>query len=76
MSALTIEQATEAVYTSLNNDNEDINAHIENLKSALTAAGKKEAELDPARLAYNNREGRKRLQSYFKKRGVKVSFKA
>lgn len=45
MSALTIEQATEAVYTSLNNDNEDINAHIENLKSALTAAGKKRPNL-------------------------------
>lgn len=76
MSVLTVEQATEDVYTSLNNDNEDINAHIENLKAALTAAGEKEAALDPARLAYNNREGRKRLQSYFKKRGVKVVFKS
>lgn len=76
MSALTVEQATEEIYTSLVNDNEDINTHIANLKEALAAEGKKEAELDPARLAYNNREGRKRLQSYFKKRGVKVSFKS
>ena len=75
MSVLPIDEAIEAVYTSLNSDNEDINTHIGNLKAALAASGEKEALFDPARLAHNNREGRKRMQSYFKKRGVKVVFK-
>lgn len=75
MSGLTVEQAIEEVYTSLTNDNEDINTHIANLKEALAVSGEKEAVFDPARIAYNNREGRKRMQSYFKKRGVKVVFK-
>lgn len=66
--------AKEAVYQSLQNDNEDIELHIANLKQALTAAGEKEAIFDPQRLAHNNRAGRKMMQSYFKKRGVKVSF--
>jgi hypothetical protein len=29
---------------------------------------------EPARLAQNNRQGRKLMQSYFRKRGVAVSF--
>ncbi len=74
MSALSLEDATEAVYTSLANDNEDIDLHIENLKTALEAAGQKEAVFKPERLEQNNRAGRKMMQSYFKKRGVKVSF--
>lgn len=75
MSGLTVEQAIEEVYTSLQQDNEDINTHIANLKEALAATGEKEAVFENARLAYNNREGRKRMQAYFKKRGVKVAFK-
>ena len=74
MSALQIEQALEDIYTSLHNDNEDIDLHIANLKTALTAAGQKEAVIAPARLWQNNREGRKTLQAYFKKRGVNVVF--
>ncbi len=66
--------ATEAIYQSLASDNEDIDLHIGNLKSAMAAEGVKEAVFDPARLAHNNRAGRKMMQSYFKKRGVKVSF--
>lgn len=71
---MTIEQAIEAVYESLERDNEDIDLHIATLKSALTAAGKKEAVFAPERLAQNNRAGRKMMQSYFAKRGVKVVF--
>ena len=72
--SLSIEQATEAVYESLAADNLDIDLHIANLKSALSAAGEKEAKIQPDRLVQNNRAGRKMMQSYFKKRGVKIVF--
>ncbi len=74
MTATTVEQALEAVYESLKNNNADIDQHIDTLKSALAANGKKEAEVDPVRLAQNNRSGRKMMQAYFKKRGVTVTF--
>jgi hypothetical protein len=76
MSTLTLKDATDAIYTSLKNDNEDLDLHIANLKSVLKAEGKAEAVFEPARLVQNNREGRKMMQAYFKKRGVKVSFGA
>lgn len=69
-----LKAATEAVYASLQNGNEDIDLHIASLKDALKAEGKAEAVFDPSRLAQNNREGRKMMQSYFKKRGVRVVF--
>lgn len=72
--SLSIEEATEAVYESLKQDNLDIDLHIANLKSALGAAGEKEAKIQPDRLVQNNRAGRKMMQSYFKKRGVKIVF--
>ena len=74
MSTLSITDAQEAIYQSLIDDNEDIDLHIANLKSALSAAGEKEAVFAPDRLVQNNRQGRKHMQSYFKKRGVKVAF--
>jgi len=74
MSVLNLEEATEAVYTSLNNDNEDIDLHIATLKEAMNADGAKEAVFKTDRLVQGNRAGRKMMQSYFKKRGVKVSF--
>ena len=76
MSALSIEEATEAIYQSLAADNDNIDVHVANLKAALEAAGEKEAVFEPARLSQNNRHGRKMMQSYFKKRGVRVVFKA
>ena len=36
----------------------------------------KEAVFDPAKLAQNNRSGRKLMQSYFRKKGVSVVFAA
>ena len=66
--------AKEAIYTSLENGNEDIDLHIKNLKGALKESGEKQVEFEAARLAQNNRDGRKMMQSYFKKRGVKVVF--
>jgi hypothetical protein len=72
MTALTKDQALENVYASLMNDNEDIDTHIAALKNALGA--EKSVIVDPARLPQNNRQGRKMMQSYFKKRGVTVTF--
>ena len=74
--AKSVEETKEAVYTSLNNDNEDIDFAIADLKEAMSAAGEKEASFVPERLNQNNRAGRKMMQSYFKKRGVKVVFES
>ena len=74
MTAVTVAQALENIYLSLQNDNDDIDTHIGALKTALAASGQKTIEVDPARLAQNNRQGRKIMQSYFKKRGVTVTF--
>ena len=74
MPALTVEQAIEEIYTSLHNDNANIDRHIGNLKQALDTSGQKEAVFEPGRLAQNNRQGRKMMQTYFRKRGVAVVF--
>lgn len=76
MADLTLAQAIDNIYASLQANNEDIDTHIAALKAAMTKEGAKEAVFDPARLAQNNRQGRKMMQSYFKKRGVAVGFKA
>lgn len=73
---MTYEQSIEAIYTSLENDNEDIDLHIANLKNAMKDKGESVAVFQSSRLPINNREGRKLMQSYFKKRGVKVSFES
>lgn len=70
----TVQQACDAIYQSLHQDNLDLDAHIAALKAALSVAGKQEAVFDPARLAQNNRSGRKLMQAYFRKRGVAVRF--
>lgn len=67
-------QALDDIYASLHNDNEDIDQRIIALKIALHQQGKKSVEVDPARLPQPNRQGRKMMQSYFKKRGVTVTF--
>lgn len=74
MSELTVADATDRIYQSLQADNEEIDQHIAALKAALKREGLKEAVLDPARLVQNNRSGRKLLQAYFRQRGVKVTF--
>ncbi len=74
MSTEELTAAIEAVYSSLSNDNEDIDLHIATLKAAMSAAGEKEAVFTPERLSQNNRAGRKMMQAYFKKRGVKIVF--
>ena len=68
------EQALENLYSCLANENEDIDMHIRNLKDALKQSGEKQVQIDPNKLFQNNREGRKMLQSYCKRRGVKVTY--
>lgn len=70
----TVAEALEGIYESLANDNAEIDERIKVLKTALAAEGLKEAVFEPTRLAQNNRQGRKIMESYFKKRGVVVKF--
>ncbi|RWO71603.1 MAG: hypothetical protein EOS17_10885 [Mesorhizobium sp.] len=74
MSELTVAEATESIYASLRADNADIDTHIAALKAALTREGIRQAVFDPAKLAQNNRSGRKLMQAYFRQRGVSVKF--
>mgnify|MGYP000110661854 CR=1 FL=1 len=74
MTARPVADVLEDIYASLHNDNENIDALIADLKSSLAAAGQKEAVVEPGRLVQNNRQGRKMMQSYFKKRGVAINF--
>lgn len=74
MSDMTVSQAIDAIYTSLQNDNEDLDARIADLKAAMAGEGVKEAVFETAKLAQPNRQGRKLMQSYFRKKGVAVSF--
>jgi len=76
MSDPTLTEAVDAIYASIKNNNEDIDLHIAALKAAMAREGVKEAVFEPAKLAQSNRQGRKIMQSYFKKKGVAVSFTA
>ena len=76
MTDLTVAEATDRIYQSLAADNADLDTHIATLKAALAREGTKEAVFDPARLAQNNRSGRKLMQAYFRQRGVTVTFQA
>ncbi len=69
-----LDKALEDVYTSLSNDNENIDACIAALKEAARSEGIKEVPIKGDRLPVPNREGRLLLKSYFKKRGVAVKF--
>ncbi len=74
MSEPTVAEATDSIYASLQANNADLDEHIATLKTALMRAGIKEAVFDPAKLAQNNRSGRKLMQAYFRQRGVSVKF--
>lgn len=73
MSAAVVE-LLEKIYTSIHNDNEGIDELIVELKGVLKSSAQKEVVVEPARLVQNNRQGRKMMQSYFKKRGVTIKF--
>jgi hypothetical protein len=74
VSDLTLDQAIDNIYASINNDNEELDSHIAALKAAMAREGVKEAVFEPGKLAQSNRQGRKIMQSYFRKKGVSVSF--
>jgi hypothetical protein len=74
VSDITYAEAIEAIYTSIRNDNEDIDTHIAALKGAMAREGVKEATFETAKLAQPNRQGRKLMQAYFRKKGVSVGF--
>ncbi|SFZ82655.1 hypothetical protein SAMN02983003_1201 [Devosia enhydra] len=76
MSDITLAQAIDNIYASIKADNEDLDTHIAALKAAMAREGAKEAVFEPAKLAQSNRQGRKLMQAYFRKRGVAVSFSA
>lgn len=74
MSDITVSQATDAIYASIQNGNDELDLHIAALKGAMSREGVKEATFETAKLAQGNRQGRKLMQSYFKKKGVTVAF--
>lgn len=74
MNDITVAQAVEAIYTSLRNDNVDLDAHIAALKSAMGREGLAEATFETSKLVQPNRQGRKLMESYFRKKGVRVGF--
>ncbi len=76
MSEPTVSEVTNRIYASLQSNNADLDLHIATLKAALKREGVKEAVFDPAKLVQNNRSGRKLMQSYFRQRGVSVTFSA
>ncbi len=75
VSDLTLEAAIDNIYASIREDNKDLLEHIAALKAAMAREGAKEAVFDPAKLAQNNRQGRKLMQAFFRQKGVKVEFK-
>ena len=76
MADTSVNEAIEAIYASIRADNADLDSHIAALKAAMAREGAKEAVFDPAKLAQNNRQGRKLMQAYFRQRGVTVAFKS
>jgi hypothetical protein len=74
VSDLSLSQAIDNIYASLRDDNRDLDEHIAALKAAMAREGAREAVFEPGKLAQNNRQGRKLMQSYFRKKGITVSF--
>lgn len=73
---MTIDATLENIYLSLERNNEGLDARIDELKVALAAQGTNTITVDPKRLAQPNRQGRRLMQTYFKKRGVIITFAA
>jgi hypothetical protein len=69
-----VKEALERAYESLHQNNAGLDKAIEALKAALHASGMATVSMEKERLPQNNRQGRKMLQTYFKKRGVVVTF--
>ena len=76
MSDITVSEAIDAIYASIKNNNEDLDVHMAALKAAMAKEGTKEAVFETSKLAQPNRQGRKLMQAYFKKKGIAISFTA
>jgi hypothetical protein len=74
VTVITVAQAIEAIYASIRNDNEELDTHIAALKSAMAKEGLEKATFETGKLVQPNRQGRKLMQSYFRKKGVAVDF--
>jgi hypothetical protein len=74
LSDITVSAAIEAIYASIRNDNEELDLHMAALKSAMAKEGVSEAVFETSKLAQPNRQGRKLMQAYFKKKGIAISF--
>ena len=74
MTDITVSQAIDAIYASIRNDNEELDAHIAALKGAMAREGVRQATFEAGKLVQPNRQGRKLMQSYFRKKGVTVAF--
>jgi hypothetical protein len=72
LSDLTLAEATANIYTSLREDNADLELHVAALKAAMAREGAAEAVFEVSKLAQPNRQGRKLLQAYFRKKGIAV----
>ena len=74
MSDVSLPQAIDNIYASLKADNAELLERIAELRAAMAREGVKEAVFEPAKLAQNNRQGRKLMQAFFRKRGITVAF--
>ncbi len=74
MTDISLQQAIDNIYASIKADNADLDQHIAALKAAMARDGVKEAVFEPNKLAQSNRQGRKLMQAYFRKKGVSVGF--
>ncbi|MDX1974109.1 MAG: hypothetical protein SFT92_00365 [Rickettsiales bacterium] len=74
MTNAALDKALEDIYASLKNNNEQLDAKIVALKAVLQSQQVESVEVDPTKLVQPNRQGRKLMQSYFKKRGVIINF--
>ena len=70
----TVKDALEKVHACLDDNNTGLDTAIAELKLAMINAGEKNVTMVKERLPQNNRQGRKMLQTYFKKRGVTVEY--
>jgi hypothetical protein len=75
VSDITLNEAIDNIYASLREDNKDLLVHMTALKAAMAREGAKEAIFEPAKLAQNNRQGRKLMQAFFRQKGIKIDFK-
>ena len=74
MSATPIQGILESIYQSLQNNNENLDQYISQLKNILLANGETTVSVDSSRLVQANRQGRKLMQAYFRQRGVIIQF--